>query len=140
MLDVYNLGYIIRDTDGPAEMKRTLVWFVRHDPWLSTESMSFVRDHLASRGKDDNQDPSMEADDATDHFIHRATRLAGKTPIQLLIERQHRLSDHQRQRLLRWDRESFMGVFQVKAVAAAEQWLADRSRAQIVQRGTQDVS
>jgi len=117
-LDVYNLGYVIKGTDGPAEIKRTLVSFVRHDPWVFAERMRFVHDKAETHDSSDELDPAFALDDATDQFIYHATHLAGRSPIELLIDRQFKLSDQQRSRLIRWDREQFMGVFLVKAVVS----------------------
>ena len=115
-IDVYNLGHVVEDTDGPVQIKRKLVSFVRHDPWLFAEHMMFVQDRQQVGGPVGDLDPVMAADDATDLFIYQATHLAGRSPIELLTDRQLELSDQQRSRLVRWDREQFTGVFLVKAV------------------------
>jgi len=115
--DVYRLGLTIHDEDDGADMKRKLAHFVRNDPWLFAEWMSFVQQQLDSseRKKRISSRPSA-VDDATDEFIFRATHLDGKTPIQLFLERQKDMRDQQKKRLLRWDTETFYGIFIVRGV------------------------
>ena len=114
--DVQRLAMAIDADDDGGEIKRKLVHLVRDDPWLHTEWRSFVEHALEDR---EGQQPSSETlgmDRATDDFIFRATRLDGKTPIQVLLERQADLSDRQRQRLMRWDAETFVGAFLVSEI------------------------
>ena len=115
--DMRRLGLTIYDRDDGGDIKWKLAHFVRNDPWLFAEWMSFVQHQLDSseRKKRINSRPSA-VDEATDEFIFRATHLAGKTPIQLFIERQKDISERQRQRLLRWDTETFYGIFLVREV------------------------
>jgi len=110
--DVCRLGLTIHDEDDGGDIKRNLVHFVRNDPWLFAEWMAFVQQQRgkSERKKRISSRPSA-VDEATDEFIFRATHLAGKTPIQLFIERQKDMSERQRQRLLRWDTETFYGMF-----------------------------
>lgn len=114
--DVQRLGLTIAADDDGGEIKRKLVHLVRDDPWLYAEWRSFVEHSLEDR---DSQRPisgALATDRATDDFIFRATRLGGKTPIQVLLERQANLSDRQRQRLMRWDAETFVGAFLIRQV------------------------
>jgi len=115
--DIYRLGLAIHDEDDGGDIKWKLVHFVRNDPWLFAEWMSFVRQQLdkPERGKRFH-DRISSVDEATDEFIFRATHLDGKTPIQLFIEHQKDISDRQKQRLLRWDTETLYGIFLVEAV------------------------
>ena len=118
--DVYRLGLTIHDEDDGGDIKWKLVHFVRKDPWLFAEWMAFVQAELDElESKDRLDDASTAVDQATDNFIFRATHLNGKTPIELFIERQPCLSDLQKQRLLRWDREAFYGTFLVTKVESA---------------------
>jgi len=113
--DIYRLGLMIHDEDDGSDMKRTLAHFVRTDPWLFAEWKSFVREQLdESKSKKRISSQSMAIDEATDEFIFRATHLDGKTPIQLFLERQKDMCDRQRQRMLRWDAETFYGIFLVR--------------------------
>lgn len=115
--DVYRLGLTIHDEDDGADIKRKLAHFVRNDPWLFAEWMSFVQQQLGKpKRKEQINNKSLAVDEATDEFIFRATHLAGKTPIELFIERQKDISDRQKQRLLRWDTETFYGIFIVRDV------------------------
>ena len=112
--DVLRLSLAIYDEDNSNDIKRKLIHFVRHDPWLFAEWRSFVQEELSDREqKQQIADGSFVIDQATDDFIFRATHLQGKTPIQLLIERQKNLSERQKQRMQRWDRETFCGTFLV---------------------------
>lgn len=115
--DVYRLGLTIHDEDDGGDIKWKLAHFARNDPWLFAEWKSFVQQQLdESENKERPNDRASAVDQATDEFIFRATHLAGKTPIQLFIERQKDMSDRQRQRLLRWDTETFYGIFLVRGV------------------------
>ena len=115
--DVYRLGLTIHDEDDGGDIKWKLAHFVRNDPWLFAEWMSSVQQRLDEiENKERLNDRASAVDQATDEFIFRATHLAGKTPIQLFIERQKDMSDRQRQRLLRWDTETFYGIFLVRGV------------------------
>jgi len=115
--DIYRLGLMIHDEDDGSDMKRTLAHFVRTDPWLFAEWKSFVREQLdESKRKKRISIQSMAIDEATDEFIFRATHLDGKTPIRLFLERQKDMCDRQRQRMLRWDTETFYGIFLVRNV------------------------
>jgi hypothetical protein len=114
--DVQRLGLAIDADDDGGEIKRKLVHLVRDDPWLYAEWRSFVERALEGR---EGQRPSSETlatDRATDDFIFRATRLDGKTTIQVLLERQADPPDRQGQRLMRWDAESFVGAFLVREI------------------------
>ncbi|MEJ2705086.1 MAG: hypothetical protein P8Z79_21825 [Sedimentisphaerales bacterium] len=115
--DIYQLGLTIHDEDDGGDMKRKLAHFVRTDPWLFAEWKSFVRERLdASKSKKQLGDQSMAIDEATDEFIFRATHLYGRTPIQLFLERQKDMPDRQRQRMLRWNAETFYGEFLIRTV------------------------
>jgi len=115
--DVCRLSLTIHDEDDGGDIKWKLVHFVRNDPWLFAEWMSFVQQQLdrPERKKRISSRPSA-VDEATDEFIFRATHLDGKTPIQLFIERQKDMSDRQKQQLLQWDTETFYGIFIVRGV------------------------
>jgi hypothetical protein len=115
--DVYRLSLTVCDEDDGGDIKWKLAHFVRNDPWLFAEWISFVqskRGEIEDRERID--DRSMAVDQATDEFIFRATHLDGKTPIQLFLERQKDICDRQRQRMLRWDTETFYGIFLVRNV------------------------
>lgn len=115
--DVYRLGLTIHDEDDGGDIKWKLVHFVRNDPWLFAEWRYFVQQQLdENKNKNQPEDITSAIDTATDDFIFRATHLDGKTPIQLFIERQKDMSSQQKQRLLRWDTETFYGIFIVKSV------------------------
>ena len=115
--DVYLLGLTIHDEDDGGDLKRKLAHMVRNDPWLSAEWRSSVQREMRERQQSGPiNDSSTTIQQITDDFIFRATHLAGKTPIQLLIERQKSMSERQKQRLLRWDRETFCGQFLIRAV------------------------
>ena len=115
--DVYQLGLTIHDEDDGGDIKWKLAHFVRNDPWLFAEWMSFVQQQLDKlERKERLNNKSSAVDEATDEFIFRATHLDGKTPIQLFIERQKNMTDRQKQRLLRWDRETFYGMFLVREI------------------------
>lgn len=115
--NVYRLGLTIHDEDDGADMKRKLAHLVRNDPWLFAEWMSFVQQQLGeTKSKERISNKSSAVDEATDEFIFRATHLDGKTPIQLFLERQKDISDRQKKRLLRWDTETFYGMFLVRDV------------------------
>jgi len=110
--DICRLGLSIHDEDDGGDIKGKLVHFVRNDPWLFAEWRAFVQQQLdSSERKSRFSSRPSAVDEATDEFIFRATHLAGKTPIQLFIERQKNMSEQQRQRLLRWDTETFYGMF-----------------------------
>jgi len=112
--DVYRLGLTIYDKDDGGDIKWKLVHFVRTDPWLFAENRSFVQNREnSSERKERINSRSAAIDEATDEFVFRATRLAGKTPIQLFMERQKNMSERQRQRLLRWNTENFYGIFRI---------------------------
>jgi len=112
--DVYLLGLTIHDEDDGGDIKRKLAHLVSNDPWLFAEWKSCVKRELYELEQSGQiDDRSMTIQQTTDEFIFRATHLAGKTPIQLLIERQKAMSDRQKQRLLRWDRDTFFGQFLV---------------------------
>ena len=112
--DVLRLSLTIYDEDNSNDIKRKLIHFVRHDPWLFVEWQSFVQQELSNQGQEQHRDDrSLAIDQATDDFIFRATHLQGKTPIQVLIERQKDLSETQEQRMQRWDMETFCGTFLV---------------------------
>jgi len=96
-LDVQRLGLAIGDDDDGGEIKRTLVHLVRDDPWLHAEWHAFVQSSLQDRSDQEAIGEAMAMDRATDCFIFRATRLDGKTPINVLMERQPGMSDRQRQ-------------------------------------------
>ncbi|HEX41283.1 MAG TPA: hypothetical protein ENN81_04395 [Phycisphaerales bacterium] len=115
--DVQQLGLMIDDSDDGGDLKHKLVHFVRNDPWLFAECAAFVEGEL-ERAAQWRQwvDSGLAVDEATDTFIFRATHLAGKTPIQVLLERRRDISDRQRERLLRWDREIFCGMFVVDGI------------------------
>lgn len=115
--DIYQLGLMIHDEDDGGDIKRKLARFVRSDPWLFAEWESFVKEQLdQSKRRKRTGSQSTAIDEATDDFIFRATHVDGKTPIQLFLERQKDMCDLQRQRLLRWDAETFYGMFHVKSV------------------------
>ena len=115
--DVYRLGLTIHEEDDGGDIKWKLIHFVRNDPWLFAEWTSFVQQRLDElENKERLNNKSSTIDEATDEFIFRATHLDGKTPIQLFIERQKDMSDRQTQRLLRWDAETFYGIFLVRGV------------------------
>lgn len=115
--DVYRLGLTIHEEDDGGDIKWKLIHFVRNDPWLFAEWKSFVQQRLDElENKERLNNKSSTIDEATDEFVFRATHLDGKTPIQLFIERQKDMSDRQRQRLLRWDAETFYGIFLVRGV------------------------
>lgn len=115
--DVQQLGLMIDDSDDGGDVKYKLVHFVRNDPWLFSEWAAFVEGQLEQAArKRQGSGPDSAVDEATDAFIFKATHLAGKTPIQLLLERQSNISNRQRERLLRWDRETFCGMFVVEGV------------------------
>lgn len=115
--DIYRLGLMIHDEDDGSDMKRTLAHFVRTDPWLFAEWKSYVGEQLdESKRKRHASSQSVAIDEATDEFIFRATHLDGKTPIQLFLERQKDMCDQQRQRMLRWDTQTFSGIFLVRNV------------------------
>lgn len=117
LYDIYRLDLMIHDEDDGGDMKKTLAHFVRTDPWLFAEWKSFVREQLdESKRRKRTSSQSMAIDEATDEFIFRATHLDGKTPIQLFLERQKDMCDRQRQRMLRWDTETFYGIFLVRSV------------------------
>jgi len=112
--DVYRLGLLVDDDDDGGDIKRKLVHFVRNDPWLFAEVNSFVQHKLENTEENDRIDDTASAiDEATDEFIFRATRLNGKTPIELFMERQNDMSELQKIRLLRWDTETFCGTFMI---------------------------
>lgn len=115
--DVYRLGLTIHDGDDGGNIKWKLIHFVRNDPWLFAEWMSYVQRRLDKlENKERTKDRTSAVTEATDEFIFRATHLDGKTPIQLFIERQKNRSDRQKQRLVRWDTETFYGIFLVRDV------------------------
>lgn len=115
--DVYQLGLTISNEDDGGDIKWKLAHFVRNDPWLFAEWMSFVQQQLDKlERKERLNNRSSAVDEATDEFIFRATHLDGKTPIQLFIERHKSMGDRQKQRLLRWDRETFYGMFLVRDI------------------------
>jgi hypothetical protein len=115
--DVYLLGLTIHDEDDGGDIKRKLAHMVRNDPWLFAEWRSSVQRELAELEQSGPiDDRSTTIQQVTDDFIFRTSHLAGKTPIQLLIERQKAMSERQKQRLLRWDRETFCGQFLIGAV------------------------
>jgi len=115
--DVYRLGLTIHDEDDGGDIKWKLVHFVRNDPWLFAEWMSFVQKQLDRPEREKRfHDRTLSVYEATDEFIFRATHLDGKTPIQLFIERHRDMSGRQKQRLLRWDTETFYGIFLVEGV------------------------
>ena len=115
--DVSCLGLTVHAEDDGGDFKQKLVSFVRHDPWLFTELVNFIqRDKYADDRRQSLEDSARTLDQATDDFIFHATRLDGKTPIQLLLERQNEIDDRQRQRLERWDKESFASTFLIQKV------------------------
>lgn len=114
--DMQVLALTVADQDDGGEIKRKLVHLVRDDPWLFAEWRSFVQQEQRERGKPAAGKAPMAIDRATDDFIFRATRLDGMTPIQLLLDRQPDMADRQRQRLLRWDAEVFLGAFHVREI------------------------
>jgi len=110
--DIYRLGLTIHEEDDGGDIKWKLIHFVRNDPWLFAECKSFVQQRLDEiENKERPNDMASDVDQTTDEFIFRATHLAGKTPIHLFIERQKDMSERQRERLLRWDTETFYGTF-----------------------------
>lgn len=115
--DVYRLGMTIHDEDDGGDIKWKLAHFVCNDPWVFAEWRSFVQQQPDDIENTERlNDRTLAVDQATDEFIFRATHLDGKTPIQLFIERQKDMSDRQRQRLLRWDTETFYGIFIVRGI------------------------
>jgi hypothetical protein len=112
--DVLALAPTVHDADGLDEVKRKLIAFATTDPWLLEEHTGYVFDHTPTVMFVE-PDP-VRVFQATDDFLHRATRLAGKTPIELFLERQPDIPERQRQRLLRWDRDNFLGVFHVRGI------------------------
>ena len=112
MYDIYRLGLSVDDDDDGGDIKRKLVHFVRNDPWLFAEVNTFVQHKLENSEENDRIEDTVSAiDEATDEFIFRATRLNGKTPIELFMDRQKDMSELQKKRLLRWDTETFYGTF-----------------------------
>lgn len=115
--DVYRLNLTIHDKDDGGSIKWKLIHFVHNDPWLFAEWMSYVQRRLeTAEDRKKSKDRSSTVMESTDEFIFRATHLNGKTPIQLFIERQKSMSERQKQRLLRWDTETFYGIFLVMDV------------------------
>jgi hypothetical protein len=115
--DIRRLALSIHDQDDGGDVKGKLVHFVRNDPWLFAEWMSFVQQQSAKpERRKRSQGRHHAVDEATDEFIFRATHLDGKTPIQLFLERQKDMSNRQAQRLRRWETETFYGMFLVQAV------------------------
>ena len=114
--DVQRLGLTIAADDDGGQIKRKLVHLVRDDPWLYAEWRSFVEHRLEDRDVQQPITDALATDRATDDFIFRATRLDGKTPLQVLLERQADMSNHQRQRLMRWDAEAFVGAFLIREI------------------------
>jgi hypothetical protein len=112
--DVLALAPTIRDGDELHEVKRKLIAFARNDPWLAEEFYVYLLDHTDSDAF--NPPDPVEAYRATDDFLFRATSLAGRTPVELLVDRQPDMPQRQREHLLRWDRENFVGIFHVRKV------------------------
>jgi hypothetical protein len=112
--DIVTLAPTVHEDDAYAEVKRKLLNFVRFDPWLAQECYAYVLDRVDSAPE--GADEEYEAFEATDDFLHRATRVAGRTPIELFLERQPDMPGRQRQRLLRWNDENFSGVFHIRRI------------------------
>lgn len=130
-IDVYWLGLRIADDDGPSALKNKLLRFVMGDPWLTTELAAHVEKNFDRHGQTLSDDPELIMIQATDEFLYRATRLAGRSPIELLLDRQPHLAAEQRHRLMRWDKEAFFSMFLVEKVRypwlTAKEVLSERS-------------
>lgn len=141
--DIIDLASTVRAEDDAVAVKRKLVHFVRHDPWLAEECMVDVLGALDVAGGDE----AGEDVRATDAFVFRPTRIDGRTPIELFIERQPAMPEAQRRRLERWNNEAFTDVFHVRRleppfVAAADvrfgreyRLLATRPVMKVLRRG-----
>ena len=122
-VDIPRLATTLHDSDDLSAVKGKLIHFARHDPWLFAELMVNVLDRLDQAGAGRDRDPAGGDDDVeattirtADDFLFRATGVDGRTPLELLLDRQRDLGAAQRQRVRRWIDESFHGTFQVRHV------------------------
>jgi hypothetical protein len=138
LLDIRRLAVRIHPTDGRDELKGRLIGFCWSDPWLNTELAETIADaeeiasqkleqEFAGSPLDDVTDQeAMDARldeseiEAIDDFCFAATRLDGRTPIELAIDRQPDMDAALRARLLRWNEETFYGPFVVKRAGRDE--------------------
>lgn len=118
--DVYELGLMIRPQDDAGTLKQKLLLASRLDPWISQELFLLAEERLMDEEAVDAYGGLKGAEvQIADDFLFEATHLDGKTPIELVVERQPDMDARQRERLLRWSREAFYGVFQIEAVHGA---------------------
>lgn len=126
-LDLRRLALRIEPADDADMAKGKLIAFVRVDPWMNTELTAEIAAAQADALEDAYAgNPSMlddrtlnsrmyaESITVTDEVCYSATRLDGKTPVDILIERQPDMDPAQRARLERWNRETFYGVFVIR--------------------------
>ena len=127
--DILLLAPTIHASDDAGEAKRKLVHFTHNDPWLFAEASNYVLDRTEDNGADEEDDwdvdPGVARFGALDDFLYRATRVGGRTPIELFVERQPDPEAPQCRRMLRWSDEAFAGLFQVKRVSLPRLWLKD---------------
>lgn len=103
--DIQRLAVIVFESDDPVTLKYKLGAIAHQDPWLSIEWRQEVLKQApkyAAKGYD--AAAGMQA--LIDQRVFRATRLWGKTPIDILLERQPDMPPVQRRRLERWRDEN----------------------------------
>jgi hypothetical protein len=128
--DLYELGLVVRDDDGPGELEDKLLDLVRYDPWLFAECRTYVDDRTDDLEAAGRKATAYDVDAFTEEFMCRATHLDGKTPVQLLLDRQVFISDVQRRRLEAWASRRVDGVFRVQSVGLDFLLLEDVRRGQ----------
>lgn len=115
--DLYELSVTIRAGDDAGVLKDKVLAFCREDPWIGQELWVALQEQLDDPGLVEDfgrgEAPEMYI---ADNFVFSATQLEGKTPIEVLLERQPDMDARQRERLERWDREAFQGMFLVEAM------------------------
>ena len=114
--DVYFLGLTVREDDDGTTFKGKLLHFVRSDPWLFSEHAAALHTELKEPDGSPGRETQFQVDTITDAFLFRATRLDGRTPVQLLLDRQSHLTGEQKRPFLRWDAETFQGVFRIRSI------------------------
>jgi hypothetical protein len=114
--DLYRLGVVIDDSDTYTSAKDKLYWFCESDPWMKFEFDSRMVATLAD--SEDSAGADLIA--AIDGFLFAPCRLDGKTPVELLLERQVNMPEQQRRRLTRWIDEPYEGIFHIKSARSPE--------------------
>ncbi len=118
--DVYRLGPVVEDDDGPDQIKTKLIAFAQVDPWLAPLKDLVVDDAIKKvrREAESERELSEGINSGTvaaiDGLLFRHSIPLGQTPIEHWLERQPLLSQQQRTRLERMNQLVFDGVFRVE--------------------------